>query len=189
MSTTKPPGAGTVSVDAATLLDQIDGVFPAADAARAAAFANQATVRTARMNVLQRVRDNLAPNAPELAMLDAKLAEDRELATKLAALGEVAAKPRVTADDLETVVHGYVRDAAGHGVGGVRLALAAPKGEPLATVSTGKDGHFVLRTRAATEREIPSTVELRVHDNRHSSPVTIERGATGVAFTTVRLEA
>lgn len=180
--------SSTKSVDAATLVDQIDGVFPAADEARAAAFTNQATVLAARANVLQRVRDNLAPDAPELATLDAKLGEDRALATKLATLGGVAAKPLVTANDLETVVHGFVRDAAGHGVGGVRVALAVPKGEPLASVTTAKDGHFVVRTRAATQDEIPNRFELRVHDDRHSSPVTFERGGTGVTFTTVRLE-
>ncbi len=189
MSSKSSPVAGTISVDAATLLDQIDGVFPAADVARAAAFTNLATIRTARTNVLQRVRDGLAPAAPEIAVLDAQLAEDRALATKLAALGEVAAKPPVTADDLDTVVHGFVQDAAGQAVAGVRIALAVPKGEPLATVTTGKDGYFVVRTRAATKPEIPSTLELRVPDNRHSSPITLERGRTGVAFTTIRLEA
>jgi hypothetical protein len=165
-------------------------VFPAADAARAAAFKNLATVRTARVNVLQRVRDNTDPaNAAALATLDARLTGDRALARNLATLGEIAAKPPVTADELETVVHGFVRDAEGRGVAGVKVALAVPKGEPLATATTDKDGHFVVRTRAATKPEIPDTIELRVHDRRHSSPVTLERGGTGVAFTTVRLEA
>jgi hypothetical protein len=181
--------APLVAVDAAILIDQIDGVFPAADAARAAAFSNLSAVRTARMNVLQRVRDRLPPNAPEVAALDEQLAEGRALASKLAALGGLAAKPPVTAGELETVAHGFVCDAAGHGVAGVRIALAVPKGEALDTVTTGTDGHFVLRTSAATKLEIPSTVELRVLDNRHPSSVTLERGRTGVVFTTVRLEA
>ena len=189
-ATTSPVARPTM--DAATLINQVEAVFTDGDAARAAGSLNLATIRTARANVLQRVRDGIAARfgatAPAVAALDTRLAADTALATALEAQGELATKPRVTADDHETVVHGFVRDASGKAASGVKVALAQPKGEPLVTTTTAKDGYFLLCTRAATKGEVPTAIELRVHDKRHPTPVELERG-TGVVFTTVRLEA
>jgi hypothetical protein len=188
---TAAPAAGT-TLDAATLVNQVESVFTDADALRASGATNLAMVRTARVNVLQRVRDGLAAklgtNAPEVTTLDGAIADDTALATALSAQGDLASKPPVVADDHETVVQGFVRDAAGKAAAGVKVALAQPKGEPLATATTGKDGHFLLRARAGTKAEVPTAIELRVHDKRHPAPVELERG-NGVVFTSVRLEA
>jgi hypothetical protein len=70
----------------------------------------------------------------------------------------------------------------------VKVALAQPKGEPLATTTTAKDGHFIVRTRATVKTEVPTAIELRIHDKGHPTPVELERGANGVVFTTVYLK-
>ena len=195
MSSKKPAAAsssGGTSIDASTLVNQVDGLFSDADAARATGLTNLANVRTARTYVMQRVRTDLATKlgaqAPEVAALDTTIASDTALASSLAAQGELAAKPAVTADDHETVVHGFVKDAANKGAAGVKVALAQPKGDPLATTTTAKDGHFVVRARATVKTEVPTAIELRVHDKGHPTPVELERGATGVVFTTVYLK-
>ena len=97
MSTKKPstPSAGT-TVDASTVLNQVEGMFTDADTARATGSMNLATIRSARVNVLQRVRDRLGGNGPEAAVLDVRLAADKEFAAALSAQGALATKPRVT---------------------------------------------------------------------------------------------
>lgn len=181
-----------ITVDAATLVNQVEAIFTDADTLRASGATNLALVRNARANVMQRVRDNLATKlgstAAEVTALDSAIAADTSFASALSAQGDLATKPPVAAADNETVVQGFVRDASGKAAAGVKVALAQPKGEPLATAVSGKDGHFVLRTRAATKAEIPTALELRVHDKRHPTPVELDRG-NGVVFTSVRLEA
>ena len=54
--------ATSTTIDAATLVSQVEAVFTDADAARATALRNLASVRTARTNVMQRVRDGLLRN-------------------------------------------------------------------------------------------------------------------------------
>ncbi len=97
MSTKKSstPSTGT-TVDASTIVNQVEGMFTNADTARAAGSTNLAMIRSARVNVLQRVRDRLGAKDPEAAVLDARLAADQELAAALSAQGALASKPRVT---------------------------------------------------------------------------------------------
>ena len=185
------PSGSTVTIDAATLVAEDDNAFANADAARVRVLGNLASLRTARTNVMQRVRTNLATKlgatAPEVAALDATLASDADLVKSLNAQHDLASKPAITAEPDETVVQGFVRDASGKGVGGVKLDLAQPKGEPVATVTTAKDGHFLLRHKAAAKADVPAKVEVRVHDKRHPTPIELER-STGVSFVTVNLE-
>jgi hypothetical protein len=192
MSTKKPLPAGSVTFDASSIATMFEQMFSDADSLRAAALTNLANTRTARTVVMQRERDALAAklgaNAPEVTQLDAAIASDATLAKALGAQGAAAAHPPVTAADDETVVQGVVRDAAGKPASGVKLALAQPKGDVLATTSSAKDGHFVLRHKAVAKTEVPAKLELRVHDKRHPSPLEVERGATGVSFVSVHLE-
>jgi hypothetical protein len=191
MSTKKPPPVGSTTFDASTIATSFEQLFTDADALRAATLSNLANTRTARTVVMQRERDDLATklgaNAPEVTQLDAAIADDTTLAKSLAAQGAAAAQPPVTAAADETVVQGVVRDATGKPASGVKVSLAEPKGEVLATSSSAKDGHFVLRHKAAAKTEVPDKIELRVHDKRHPTPIELDRG-NGVAFVTVNLE-
>jgi Carboxypeptidase regulatory-like domain len=192
MSTKKPPAAGSMTFDASSIARSFEQLFDDADSLRAAALTSLANTRTARTVVLQRERDQVAAklgaNAPEVAQLDAAITDDSALAKALAAQGAAAAQPPVTAAADETVVQGVVRDATGKPASGIKVSLAQPKGDVLATTSSAKDGHFVLRHKAAAKTEVPVTIELRIHDKRHATPIEVERGH-GVAFVTVNLEA
>ncbi|MFT3692982.1 MAG: hypothetical protein QM831_07565 [Kofleriaceae bacterium] len=180
------PQASTTSLDASALVSE-DATFTAGvDAARTDMLATVAAIRTARVATLQRARAKTTGEAA--TALDARIAADTAVMKSAVSQSDAATKPDVTADSHETVVHGFVRDANGKGVAGVKLDLAQPKGDPLASVVSGKDGHFVLRATAATKAEIPDKVELRVHDKRHPTPVELERGTNGVTFTSVSLE-
>lgn len=192
MSTKKPAPAGSVTFDAASIAKTFEQLFTDADTLRAAALTNLANTTTARTVVMQRQRDALAAklgaNAPAVTQLDTAISDDTSLAKALGAQGAAAAQPPVTAAADETVVQGVVRDAAGKPASGVKLSLAQPKGDVLATTSSAKDGHFVLRHKAAAKAEVPDKIEVRVHDKRHPTPVELERGANGVSFIAVHLE-
>ncbi|MEO8845439.1 MAG: carboxypeptidase-like regulatory domain-containing protein [Kofleriaceae bacterium] len=191
MSTKKPTPAGSVTFDVSSVATSFEQLFGDADALRAAGLTSLANTRTARTVVMQRERDNVAAtlgaNAPEVTQLDAAIADDTALAKSLSAQGTAAAQPPVTAAADETVVQGVVRDATGKPASGVKVSLAEPKGDVLTTTSSAKDGHFVLRHKAAAKTEVADKIEVRVHDKRHPTPIELERG-NGVAFVTVNLE-
>jgi hypothetical protein len=192
MTTKKPPAAGSVTFDTASIANAFEKLFTDADALRAATLTSLANTRAARTVVMQRDRDALAAKlgvtAPEVAQLDATIADDSALAKALAAQGAAAAQPPVTAAATETVVQGVVRDGSGKPASGVKLSLAQPKGEVLATTSSASDGHFVLRSKAAAKAEVPDKLEVRLHDKRHPTPLELERSANGVSFIVVHLE-
>jgi hypothetical protein len=182
---------GTASVDVAAILSELQRPLANADEMRAASLASLASARTARGYMMQGQRDALAaalgPSDPQVTALEASIKSNSAVATSLAMASSLAAHPLPPAADDETVVHGFVRDSASKPVAGVKVALAQPKGEVLATTSSAKDGHFVLRHKAATKAEVPERIELRVHDKRHPSPIELERG-NGVAIALVHLE-
>lgn len=97
----------------------------------------------------------------------------------------LATKTPPVAGTGETVVHGFVRDAAGKAVEGIKLTLAVPKGDALDSTASAKDGYFVLRFKVG--REQPQQLELRVHDKRHPDPIDLEHGESTM-FVMVRLE-
>jgi hypothetical protein len=181
----------TATADVASLITTLQAPLENADAERAASLAALASARTARGYMLQRKRDTLAATlgeqAPEVTALDASIKATAALATSLATQSSLAAKPPPAAAPDETIVHGFVRDSASKPVAGVKVALAQPKGDVLATTSSAHDGHFTLRHRAATKADIPDHIEVRVHDKRHPTPIELERG-NGVAVIMVHLE-
>jgi hypothetical protein len=141
---------------------------------------------------MQRVRGDLAAalgaEAPAVTALDASIAANTAFATSLATQSSLAANPPQPAAPDETVVQGFVRDTASKPVSGVKVTMAQPKGDVLASTSSAKDGHFVLRHKAASKAEVPDRLEVRVHDKRHPTPIELERGSNGVAFVMVHLE-
>lgn len=191
-TSTTTTDSATATIDVAAVLSELQRPLADADEQRAASLASIASLRTARGYMMQRERDDLAATlgaaAPEVAALDATIKANTTLATKLSTLSGLAAKPPPVAADDETIVHGFVRDSASKPVAGVKVALAQPKGDVLATTSSAKDGHFTLRHKAATKADVPDRIEVRVHDKRHPTPIELERG-TGVAIVLVHLEA
>jgi hypothetical protein len=189
MTRKQPPG--TTNVDVASLVRALREPFETADADRAGTLERLANARTARGYMLQRKREDLAaalgPTAPAVTALDTSITANTRLAISLATFASLAAKPPPEAAPEETIVHGFVRDATGRPVAGVKVTLAQPKGGELATTSSARDGRFVLRHRAAAAAEVPGELELRVHDKRHPTPIDVDRG-DGVAIVTVSLE-
>jgi hypothetical protein len=187
----KPPRSDEpTTVDVASILSALHRPFETADADRATSLASIANARVARGYMMKRVRDEralrLGVDAPEVVKLDAAIAANTELAVSLATESNLAATPQPTAAAGETIVRGFVRDAAGVAVEGVKLTLAEPKGDVLATTASAKDGHFVLRHETKREK-VPEKIEVRVHDKRHPDPIDLERG-NGVVIVMVRLE-
>lgn len=179
------------TVDVASILGELHASFEHADSARSTALASLASARTARGYMLQRRRDDLASylgaHAPEVTALEASVNMNARLVRTISLQSHVAAKPPPAAVPDETIVHGFVRDSAGQPVASVKVALAPPNGDVIATGTSGKDGHFVLRYKAKTKADVPDRIELRVHDKRQPTPIEVERG-TGVAVLMVHLE-
>ncbi|MEJ7602130.1 MAG: carboxypeptidase-like regulatory domain-containing protein [Kofleriaceae bacterium] len=186
MSTRKPT---ETTIDMSALVRAVLAPFDKADDERAANLANLANSRIARGYMMQRVRDKraakLGPAAPEVLALDNLIVANTELATALAMESTVATKTSPVAGAGETVVHGFVRDAANKPVEGIKLTLVPPNGEVLDRTASAKDGYFVLRTKVP--REQPQQLELRVHDKRHRDSIRLDREESPM-FVTVRLE-
>jgi hypothetical protein len=191
MKKTTTTDQGGTTVDVASALTELQRPLTNADAMRAASLSSLASARTAVGNMMQLQRNNLAAsvgaNAAAVTALDASIKANSAVATSLSTQSGLAAKPPPTAADDETIVHGFVRDSASKPVAGVKVALAQPKGDVLATTSSAKDGHFTLRHKAATKAEVPDRIEVRVHDKRHPASIELDRGH-GVAIVLVKLE-
>jgi hypothetical protein len=181
----------SATTDVASLLSKLQAPLENADDDRAASLAGIASARSARGYMLQRKRDTLAgalgAHAPEVTALDAAIKANASIATSLHTQSSLAAKPPPAAAPDETIVHGFVRDSASKPVAGVKVALAQPKGEVLATTSSANDGHFTLRHKAATKADVPDRVEVRIHDKRHPTPIELDRG-NGLSVILVHLE-
>jgi len=175
MSTRRPTAT---TIDLSALARAVIAPLGKADADRAANLASLASAHVARGYMMKRVRDaraaRLGPAVPEVAALDAALAANSELATALAMEGTLATKSPPVAAAGETVVYGFVRDATGMAVEGVKLTVVPARGKTLDDAESARDGYFVLRFTAA--REHFAQLELRVHDKRHPDPIDLDLG-------------
>lgn len=191
MKKTPTDAEGATTVDVASILAELHAPFEHADAMRASSLGEMASARAARGYMLLRKRNELravlGAEAAPVAALESSINANAKLAKSLASLSNLAASPPPAPVPDEMIVHGFVRDAAGKPVAGVKVAIAYPGGETLTTASTRKDGHFTLRQKTGKSSASSDNFEVRVLDKRHPATLDVERG-DGVAVLMVHLE-